>query len=154
MGIINFGFEIIHCGVEGCNFPFAMESGTVDSRRIDGRWFYCPNGHKIRFTPGDSAPVKKVKQELDACRMEGQKAAAQARHEAALRRTAEKRLNAARDGHVFQEWGKWKGLCPKCYKEQPRGSKARRNAEAWVRRHDDEEHKPVVPRKAVEQEDS
>lgn len=135
MGYINIGFEVINCGVEGCNIPFGLERGTVDARRIDGRKFWCPNGHHINFKPDRADPVKKVRAELDSCRMEGQRAAAQAKREASLRRKAEKRLKAARDGHAFYDIDKWRGLCPDCYAEQPRGSKKRSLARRWARQH-------------------
>lgn len=142
----------IACYKSGCAGVMALPVQLDDRFRNTKESFFCPMGHSQVYTgePGPKAEVRVIKEQLDSCRLEGQLAAAQAKREAAARRTAEKRLNAARDGHVFQERGKWKGLCPKCYAEQPRGSKARRGAKAWVRHHDDQEHSPVVPRTTLE----
>ncbi len=45
-----------------CGIPFGVSKSFIDRRRIDGREFYCPNGHSLSF---HTTELDRVKKELE-----------------------------------------------------------------------------------------
>lgn len=72
---------VTSCGE--CNIPFAMPDNLEYWARKEGRRFYCPNGHQLRYVESDLDRVKKQLAESE---------------EKANRRLA--RLNEERDAHA------------------------------------------------------
>ena len=55
--------ESVTCGA--CGIPFGLPSNLYQSRRADGKNFYCPNGH---FVGWNETTEKRLKRELDEVR--------------------------------------------------------------------------------------
>jgi hypothetical protein len=124
------GWETITCAMRGCGSTFALQQTVISRLRQTSENFYCPKGHSNYFPRKPDTPpaeVRILREQVEVCRTKG----AEAEKRANL---AERRLEAARNGHVFLDVGRWRGICPQCYKEQPRGGK-RAGAKRWARTH-------------------
>lgn len=94
-----------------CGITWAMPKQFIESRRKDGKTFYCPNGHK------------RVYRETEAQKLEKKLAAAQGNYRAAVDRAerareqteAERRRHAATKGQLTKTKKRVAGgVCPCC----------------------------------------
>lgn len=132
------GYEQVSCGKPGCHAVQALPSAMTARLRETGETFYCPYGHGAVFRKAEpQGPPRELvilRQEVEVCRRRN----IEAERKASL---AERRLQAARTKHAFFEGGRWRGLCPSCFAEQPRGGK-KAGAQRWGKMHCAE---PVIP---------
>jgi len=132
--VCQLGWEMLTCATNGCGVTFSLPQSATSRLRQTNETFYCPHGHTNFFPRKPDAPpvppaeVRILRQEVEVCRRRN----IEAERKASL---AERRLNAARTGNAFLEGGRWRGLCPSCFEEQPRGSKKRSLASRWGRMH-------------------
>lgn len=125
------GWETITCYKPQCGSTFALPATAIARLKQTKEVFHCPNGHQQAFTGTPNVPAAEVRilrEQVEVCRTRN----VEAERRASL---AERRLKAAKDGHAFFEGGRWHGLCPQDYAEQPRGAKDKRAAQRWARRH-------------------
>lgn len=117
----------LSCGVEGCGIAFAIPSDMHSSRSADGKYFYCPNGHRIHFSESDNARLtreleqtkKQFEKKLEWKQQEVARAderAAAARRE---RDANEKRRRSQKAATTKLRKRACAGLCPLCAKSMP-----------------------------------
>ena len=98
--------EVHECGV--CGVIFGVAEGLMDARRSDHSWWYCPNGHRWRFSR------ESREEKLERERNEARSSAARER---ALRDQTEASLRATK-GVVTKQRKKLArvkyGVCPCC----------------------------------------
>lgn len=94
------------CGVE-----FAIPDRLISQRRMDGKNFYCPNGHSMVF----SEPTeKKLQRELEAVRAERDRARARATATRDQLDAAERSKSALRGVNTRIRNRIAAGVCPCC----------------------------------------
>ena len=54
-------FETVDCC--NCGIKFQVPEEWDENRREDGRWFYCPNGHKQKYTDCTDDKIEKLENE-------------------------------------------------------------------------------------------
>lgn len=95
------------CGV--CEIPFAMPDDLLRAAQNDGRFFWCPNGHKIHYTESE---IDRLKNRLAREKRWREQAEARATHEGDQRRAAELSA-AAYKGHATRlRKNAAAGVCP------------------------------------------
>lgn len=47
--IVRVTLEQVSCGVDRCGVIFGLEACYYRNVHHEGRWFYCPNGHRVRY---------------------------------------------------------------------------------------------------------
>lgn len=97
----------ITCGE--CHIPFAIPADMDDAAHKDGRWFHCPNGHKIHYFKTETqqlkADLERTQQNLRYAREDRDRAQARAE--------AERRSRIAYKGVATKTRNRAaKGMCP------------------------------------------
>lgn len=104
----------LECGE--CHIPFAIPSSMQRDRAQDGRWFHCPNGHRIRYLKDENARLRQEQERLRQRLASTEEDVRAARADAEL----ERRRAAAHKGHVTRLKKRvGKGKCPCCSEEFP-----------------------------------
>lgn len=111
-------FEELTCG--SCGIAFAVDSSVRQRWLRDGEWFYCPNGHHIRYQENE---VQKLQRQLEKERLAKEKAQREtefARNNAAAERKAreqtERRLSARKGINTRLRNRIKHGVCPCCHR--------------------------------------
>lgn len=101
--------EAIDCC--SCGIVFAVPARWKAARRSDGEWFYCPNGHKQRYTETEADQLRRQlqRQQQENARLAEEAAAARAQAQAALMREGKARKERDRIRQRVQG-----GACPDC----------------------------------------
>ncbi len=87
----------LNCG--HCEIVFAMPSSMLKSRKQDGGYFYCPNGHNISYSETDNQRLKLRVASLEGETVDLRERSEQwKRKEAAARGVATRAKNRARAG--------------------------------------------------------
>ena len=92
--------DVIDCGE--CQIVFAIPASMNRNRYEDGGYFYCPNGHRIRYLENENT---KLKAQLD-------QAKARADHEKTRREEAERSNVALRGVNTKLKKRTGNGVCP------------------------------------------
>ena len=101
--------SILECG--SCHISFAIPRDMLRARKEDGRDFWCPNGHQIRYSETDNQKLKRKAEREERWRLEAE---AQLTHERDQREAAE-RSAAAYKGRVTRLKNRAAaGVCPCC----------------------------------------
>lgn len=53
-----------------CGTLFSIEESLLDIRKQDGRSFFCPNGHELKFTNSPASKMEKLTEELEETKEE------------------------------------------------------------------------------------
>lgn len=94
-----------------CGMVFGMDSVLMDRRRVDGKGFYCPNGHEQFYI---ETKVKKLEKEL-ALEKQRKEWAEQSRDAAMKRANKMERSRNAVSGHLTRVKKRVAhGVCPCC----------------------------------------
>lgn len=97
----------IECGV--CHIPFALPESMRRSVQASGDWFWCPNGHKIRYLETEVERLRKKVQQVEESKEWLREQARNARNEA----SRERRRAAAARGQLTKMKNRMaRGVCP------------------------------------------
>src|SRR5260221_5745408 len=107
--------NVMDCAL--CGEVFGMLDATVGLRRRDSGWFYCPNGHTMRFPIGKSLEQR----ELKAAKQRAVEAEREAAHQKQMREWAERSAKGANIAAGLAKAAKQRllhrvncGVCPHC----------------------------------------
>lgn len=111
------GYQVTVLDCPQCGEVFGVMESTIATRRRDGKTIYCPHGHSMSFSQGESweqRAVKEAKQRAEAAEKE-------AAHQRQMREWAETRAKGANisAGHAKAELRRTiervhAGVCPHC----------------------------------------
>jgi hypothetical protein len=97
------------CG--NCEIPFAMPDDMLRAAMRDGRFFWCPNGHKIHYATSENDELRKKLADEERWQKSLQ---AQLTHEQDQRRAAERSASAYKGQTTRLKNRAAAGVCPCC----------------------------------------
>ncbi len=98
---------VLSCG--SCEIPFAMPRNLHKAALADGRWFWCPNGHKIHYASTENDQLREKLAQAERSR----DAARTARDAARDQADAAERSARAYRGHATRLRNRAAaGVCP------------------------------------------
>jgi hypothetical protein len=99
-----------------CGIYFAMPEELYNSRRRDGRSFYCPNGHAQSYTENDATRLAKMRAQLAEKEASIQQMQGWVDKAIAQRDLKHKELLQERKQKVALEKRISNGVCPCCHR--------------------------------------
>ena|ERR1035438_9978683 len=94
-----------------CHVPFAIPADLHDRVKATGALFYCPNGHKIRYSETENDRLKAKAEREERWRKEAE---TRVTHERDQRQAAERRVSAYKGQVTKIKKRIGNGFCPCC----------------------------------------